>query len=149
MFNFFFVLGHVRRALYGRIESYLSSDFLPNAFILNTPELLSTTSPETRQATKAQDYSVNWILGQGQAEIVNASSGKTINDSTSRLSKRSSKFIKHFASDMIDQKRVCTYIYEYEKQPNFVNEKYLKFLKLLYFLLQYTVYPSVHHNFCV
>lgn len=81
----------MKRALYERIESYLSSDLLPDTYILNTPELLSTTSPETRQATKAQDYSVNWILGQGQAEIVNASSGKTINDNTSRLSKRSSK----------------------------------------------------------
>ena len=32
--------------------------------------------------------SVNWIVDQGQPEIVNGSTGKTINDSTSRLSKK-------------------------------------------------------------
>lgn len=47
----------------------------------------------SRQATKAHDYSVNWIVGQGQPEIVNGSTGKTINDSTSRLSKKCRKNI--------------------------------------------------------
>merc|ERR1712126_545624 len=55
----------------------------------NNPELYATTSPETRQATKAHDYSVNWIIDDGQPEIVNGSTGKTINDNTSRLSKKS------------------------------------------------------------
>jgi hypothetical protein len=45
------------------------------------------------KATKAHDYSVNWIAEQGQPEIVNGSSGKTINENTSRLSKRSRQWI--------------------------------------------------------
>ena len=77
----------MKRALYERIQPFMAE--LPPLFRVNTPELLATTSPETRQATKAHDYSVNWILGQGQPEIVNGSTGKTINDNTSRLSKKS------------------------------------------------------------
>ena len=77
--------GHMKRALYERIQEHM--DTLPRFYSVNTPDLFATTSPETRQATKAHDYSVNWILDQGQPEIVNGSSGKTINDNTSRLSK--------------------------------------------------------------
>ena len=36
-------------------------------------------------------YSVNWILDHGHPEIVNGSTGKTINENTSRLSKKSRK----------------------------------------------------------
>lgn len=78
--------GHMKRALYERIADHVSD--LPDHFRLNIPQLFATTSPETRQATKAHDYSVNWILDEGQPEIVNGSTGKTINDTTSRLSKR-------------------------------------------------------------
>jgi len=82
----------MKRALYERIQPYLPKEGvreLPVGFRVNTPELCATTSPETRQATKAHDYSVNWILEQGQPEIVNGSTGKTINDATSRISKKS------------------------------------------------------------
>ncbi len=53
--------------------------------------MLPRFPPAYRQATKAHDYSVNWILGQGQPEIVNGSTGKTINENTSRLSKKCRK----------------------------------------------------------
>ena len=43
---------------------------------------------------QAHDYSVNWIVDHGQPEIVNGSTGKTINENTSRLSKKSRKLIK-------------------------------------------------------
>ena len=76
----------MKRAVYERITPFIDS--LPPQYRVNTPDLLSTTSPETRQATKAHDYSVNWILDHGQPEIVNGSTGKTINDVTSRLSKK-------------------------------------------------------------
>ncbi|XP_040566219.1 double-stranded RNA-specific editase 1 [Lepeophtheirus salmonis] len=78
--------GHMKRALYDRIEPHISD--LPKGFQMNNADLLATTSPETRQATKAHDYSVNWVMDQGQPEIVNGSTGKTINDSVSRLSKK-------------------------------------------------------------
>jgi len=83
--------GHMKRALYERIEKHLSDmpAYGRTGFSLNVPKLFATTSPETRQATKAHDYSVNWVVESGQAEIVNGSTGKTINDATSRLSKRS------------------------------------------------------------
>lgn len=86
--------GHMKRALYERIEKHLCD--LPRTFSLNVPNLYATTSPETRQATKAHDYSVNWVVESGQPEIVNGSTGKTINDTTSRLSKRSlfERFLK-------------------------------------------------------
>ena len=111
--------GHMKRALYERIQEKITDQDadldmlfneddedveakkraivrLPAHYSVNKPQLLATTSPETRQATKAQDYSVNWVVGQGQAEIVNGSTGKTINDSTSRLSKKSlfKRFLK-------------------------------------------------------
>lgn len=80
--------GHMKRALYERIANHVGP--MPSEhYKLNVPQLYATTSPETRQATKAHDYSVNWIMDQGQAEIVNGSTGKTINDNTSRLSKKS------------------------------------------------------------
>ena len=45
---------HVRRALYGRV---VGADLqLPSGFRLNQPPLLATTSPEARQASKAQEY---------------------------------------------------------------------------------------------
>ncbi len=76
----------MKRALYERIVPFI--DDLPRFYRVNVPDLCATTSPETRQATKAHDYSVNWIVGQGQPEIVNASTGKTINEATSRISKK-------------------------------------------------------------
>ena len=82
--------GHMKRALYERIVDHILD--LPSAkYFLNMPQLYATTSPETRQATKAHDYSVNWILDHGHPEIVNGSTGKTINENTSRLSKKSRK----------------------------------------------------------
>merc|ERR1712029_975548 len=79
--------GHMKRALYERIQRQVCD--LPRPYNLRIPNLYATTSPETRQATKAHDYSVNWVLDSGQAEIDNGSTGKTISDNTSRLSKQS------------------------------------------------------------
>ena len=81
--------GHMKRAVYERITPFIES--LPPQYLVNAPDLFATTSPETRQATKAHDYSVNWIVDHGQPEIVNGSTGKTINDNTSRLSKKCRK----------------------------------------------------------
>ena len=87
--------GHMKRALYERIAEHV--DILPSEkYYLNMPQLYATTSPETRQATKAHDYSVNWVIDHGQPEIVNGSTGKTINDNTSRLSKKARKFYTFF-----------------------------------------------------
>jgi hypothetical protein len=80
----------MKRAMYERIENNIHD--LPKYYMLNCPQLHATTSPETRQAAKAHDYSVNWITGHGQPEILNPSTGKTINDNISRLSKKICKY---------------------------------------------------------
>ena len=84
--------GHMKRAFYERISNHVGP--LPREeYRLNMIQMFATTSPETRQATKAHDYSVNWIVDYGQPEIVNGSTGKTISENTSRLSKKLCKFI--------------------------------------------------------
>eukprot|EP00092_Neocalanus_flemingeri_P022786 GFUD01024706.1.p1 GENE.GFUD01024706.1~~GFUD01024706.1.p1 ORF type:complete len:703 (+),score=193.42 GFUD01024706.1:51-2159(+) len=80
---------HVRRALHGRVGGVHHPVLeLPNNFRLNEPPLLATTSPEARQATKAQEYSLNWVAGC-TPEIVLGSTGKTTAGPPSRLSKQS------------------------------------------------------------
>jgi len=80
---------HVKRALYGRVggASNLALE-LPFEYRLNEPPLLATTSPEARQASKAQEYSLNWVAGS-TPEIVLGSTGKTTSGPPSRLCKRS------------------------------------------------------------
>ena len=48
---------HVKRALYGRVGGTKDTPLeLPFNYRLNEPPLLATTSPEARQASKAQEY---------------------------------------------------------------------------------------------
>ena len=48
---------HVKRALYGRVGGIKDTPLeLPFNYRLNEPPLLATTSPEARQARKAQEY---------------------------------------------------------------------------------------------
>ena len=84
--------GHMSRALHDRSRA---CGLLPEGFSITRPELLATTSPESRQASKAQEYSVNWIEGL-VPEVVNGSTGKTVGDTTSRISKKAifEKFVK-------------------------------------------------------
>jgi len=77
---------HVSRALYGRLCG--EGLQLPRDYRLHRPGLLATTSPETRQASKAQEYSLNWIVGTSP-EVVVGSSGKTSAGHPSRICKRS------------------------------------------------------------
>ena len=52
---------HVERALHGRLGQFLP---LPPPHRVAQPALLGTTSLETRQPTKAQEFSANWITGR-------------------------------------------------------------------------------------
>ena len=70
---------HVARAVHGRVGE---------DFRLNRVPVLATTSPETRQPGKAQDHSLNWVVG-GQPEVVMAASGRNSQDGKSRLCKQS------------------------------------------------------------
>lgn len=78
---------HLQRALFTRFESNLKD--LPAVFHLNKPKMCATTSPEMRHLSKSPNFSVNWTLGLGRAEVVNATTGKTESGQISRLSKKS------------------------------------------------------------
>lgn len=62
------------RAICGRIEKTLQG--LPPPFLLNRPQMLLTTSSETRHPAKAPSFSVNWSISQEAAEIINTTVGK-------------------------------------------------------------------------
>ena len=76
---------HVERALHGRLGPALP---LPPPHQARHPALLATTSPEARQATKAQECSTNWVVARGGPELVVASTGRTTTGPVSRLCKR-------------------------------------------------------------
>lgn len=78
---------HLQRALFSRFESHLKD--LPGKFCLNKPKMCATTSSEMRHLSKSPNFSVNWSLGLGRAEVINATTGKTEGGQVSRLSKRS------------------------------------------------------------
>ena len=72
---------HVQRALWGRGQAAGLERSV------RQPALLATTSPEPRQASKAQDHSLNWVAG-GRAEVVMGATGRTQAGHPSRLCKR-------------------------------------------------------------
>ena len=126
--------GHMKRALYERITNHVGP--LPSdPYKLNTPQLYATTSPETRQATKAHDYSVNWIVDHGQPEIVNGSTGKTINENTSRLSKKSRKQIPISYHFWLHSIQIC---FDLNDLPAFFSS-----------FSFYQIYESQCRNWCV
>ncbi|XP_023213745.1 double-stranded RNA-specific editase 1-like [Centruroides sculpturatus] len=79
--------GHMLRAMWGRFENSLGE--LSKPFSLNKPKMCCITNPETRQLSKSPNFSVNWIVGFGKPEVINATTGKLENGEFSRLSKRS------------------------------------------------------------
>ncbi|BES99094.1 adenosine deaminase [Nesidiocoris tenuis] len=77
---------HLRRALYGRIESSIMG--LPPPYRLNKLMMNTTSSPEARNPGKAPNHSVNWVVVEEGVEVVNAMTGKCISGSASRLCKQ-------------------------------------------------------------
>ncbi|XP_070174973.1 double-stranded RNA-specific editase 1-like isoform X2 [Littorina saxatilis] len=80
---------HLSRAVYGRISAVGGSDDLKMPFRLNRPFLTGISNPESRQPGKAPNFSVNWCIGDLALEVVNPMTGRTEQDSTSRVSKQS------------------------------------------------------------
>lgn len=72
------ILNYYNRAICGRIENTLQG--LPPPFLLNRPEMLKSTSIETRQAQKAPSFAVIWMKGMETPEIVSTERGKTDTD---------------------------------------------------------------------
>ncbi|XP_058820752.1 double-stranded RNA-specific editase Adar isoform X2 [Topomyia yanbarensis] len=90
---------HMYRAICGRVESSIQG--LPPPYRLNKPRLALMTSAESRNQTKPPNFSINWVIGCSEVEIVNSFTGKLINNNTntnkmSRLSKQS--FYRRYAA---------------------------------------------------
>ncbi|XP_011644967.1 double-stranded RNA-specific editase Adar isoform X2 [Pogonomyrmex barbatus] len=83
---------HMYRAVCGRIE--LTIEGLPPPYKLNKPKMSLITSSEVRQPGKAPNYSVNWTVGQSEAEVINCTTGKDELGKPSRISKQA--FFRRF-----------------------------------------------------
>lgn len=81
---------HMYRAICGRIENAVQG--LPPPYRMNKPKLALMTSSEARNQIKAPNFSVNWIIGRDEVEIVNAFTGRpevgSSNNRTSRVAKQ-------------------------------------------------------------
>ncbi|XP_015434913.1 PREDICTED: double-stranded RNA-specific editase Adar isoform X2 [Dufourea novaeangliae] len=77
---------HMYRAVCGRIENTIQG--LPPPYRLNKPLMSLITSSEVRQPGKAPNYSVNWTIGQPDAEVINCTTGKDELGKPSRISKQ-------------------------------------------------------------
>ncbi|XP_048516363.1 double-stranded RNA-specific editase Adar isoform X2 [Athalia rosae] len=77
---------HMYRAVCGRIENTIQG--LPPPYRLNKPLMSLITSSEVRQPGKAPNYSVNWTIGQTDAEVINCTTGKDEVGKPSRISKQ-------------------------------------------------------------
>ncbi|XP_012281442.1 double-stranded RNA-specific editase Adar isoform X2 [Orussus abietinus] len=78
--------GHMYRAVCGRLENTIQG--LPPPYRLNKPLMSLITSSEVRQPGKAPNYSVNWTIGQPEAEVINCTTGKDELGKPSRISKQ-------------------------------------------------------------
>lgn len=89
---------HMYRAICGRIENAVQG--LPPPYKMNKPKLALVTSSEARSQLKPPNFSVNWIIGNEDVEVVNAFTGRpeggTSTSKTSRLTKQ--MFFQRYAS---------------------------------------------------
>uniref|UniRef100_A0A336KPF9 CSON013385 protein n=2 Tax=Culicoides sonorensis TaxID=179676 RepID=A0A336KPF9_CULSO len=89
---------HMYRAICGRIENAVQG--LPPPYKMNKPKLALVTSSEARSQLKPPNFSVNWIIGNEEVEVVNAFTGRpeggTSTSKTSRLTKQ--MFFQRYAS---------------------------------------------------
>ncbi|XP_063906767.1 double-stranded RNA-specific editase 1 [Zophobas morio] len=84
---------HLQRALFGRIQETIQG--LPPPFRLNRPAMFLLTSSESRQPSKAPNFSVIWTAGASRPEIINTNVGKPENG-VSRFCKH--ELMKRFVS---------------------------------------------------
>ncbi|XP_019363722.1 PREDICTED: double-stranded RNA-specific editase B2 [Gavialis gangeticus] len=77
--------GHLSRVMSHRIESIGQ---LPASYRRNHLLLSGVSNAEVRQPGKSPSFSVNWIVGNTDLEVINATTGKRNCGSSSRLCKR-------------------------------------------------------------
>ncbi|XP_007946306.1 double-stranded RNA-specific editase B2 [Orycteropus afer afer] len=76
--------GHLSRVMSHRTEDIGQ---LPTSYQHNWPLLSGVSNAEARQPGKSPPFSVNWIVGNADLEIINATTGKRECGSSSRLCK--------------------------------------------------------------
>ncbi|XP_074123310.1 double-stranded RNA-specific editase B2 isoform X2 [Sminthopsis crassicaudata] len=76
--------GHLSRVMSHRIEDIGQ---LPTSYRHNRPLLSGVSNAELRQPGKSPQFSVNWIMGNADLEVINATTGKRNCGSSSRLCK--------------------------------------------------------------
>ncbi|RWS27861.1 double-stranded RNA-specific editase Adar-like isoform X3 [Leptotrombidium deliense] len=85
---------HLVRAIHGRLNLNFESDAfnsLCEPFRINKAKVAKSVLKEIdeqRQVTKTPPYAVNWIKGDARLEIISCDTGKLIDGSASRLSKK-------------------------------------------------------------
>ncbi|KAL3836193.1 hypothetical protein ACJMK2_021635 [Sinanodonta woodiana] len=76
---------HLSRAVYTRLNNI---ENLPALYHINRPFLSGINNPESRQPGKAPNFAVNWCLGDSALEVINTTTGKTEQGSSSQLCKQ-------------------------------------------------------------
>ncbi|XP_063116209.1 double-stranded RNA-specific editase B2 isoform X1 [Cavia porcellus] len=76
--------GHLSRVMSHRMEDIGQ---LPTSYQHNQPLLSGVSNAEARQPGKSPHFSVNWVVGNADLEIINATTGKRSCGGSSRLCK--------------------------------------------------------------
>uniref|UniRef100_G1SL91 Adenosine deaminase RNA specific B2 (inactive) n=1 Tax=Oryctolagus cuniculus TaxID=9986 RepID=G1SL91_RABIT len=76
--------GHLSRVMSHRMEDIGQ---LPTSYRHNRPLLSGVSNAEARQPGKSPHFSVNWVVGNADVEIINATTGKRSCGGSSRLCK--------------------------------------------------------------
>ncbi|KAM5235009.1 double-stranded RNA-specific editase B2 [Ctenodactylus gundi] len=76
--------GHLSRVMSHRMEDVGQ---LPTSYRHNRPLLSAVSNAEARQPGKSPHFSVNWVVGSADLEIINATTGKRSCGGSSRLCK--------------------------------------------------------------
>ncbi|XP_004641343.1 double-stranded RNA-specific editase B2 [Octodon degus] len=76
--------GHLSRVMSHRMEDIGQ---LPTSYQHNRPLLSGVSNAEARQPGKSPHFSVNWVVGNADLEIINATTGKRSCGGSSRLCK--------------------------------------------------------------
>ncbi|KAM6176448.1 double-stranded RNA-specific editase B2 [Erethizon dorsatum] len=76
--------GHLSRVMSHRMEDIGQ---LPTSYQHNRPLLSGVSNAEARQPGKSPQFSVNWVVGNADLEIINATTGKRSCGGSSRLCK--------------------------------------------------------------
>lgn len=73
-------------AVCGRIEPGIQS--LPQCYSLNKPKFALVTSSDPRNEMNTPKFGINWTINERVVEVIDSSTGRTVQNGVSRLTKR-------------------------------------------------------------